>query len=156
MQGPIARTLEDIILYNKSVIDTEPWFKDPKLHPIPWRTINLPQNLKFAVMWNDGFVDLTPPVKRALQVTVEKLRSAGHEIVSWDTTGVSKLYSSMVLPSRNLPLFLSNLTVPRVVYSALMMATQFANLSKLARNHGQSFYPLSPTPKKLALTKCGS
>lgn len=32
----------------------------------------------------------TPPVLRALESTVEKLRAAGHEIVEWDCEGYSE------------------------------------------------------------------
>lgn len=42
------------------------------------------QKLKIAVVWNDGVVLPTPPVVRALKETVEKLKSAGHELVDWD------------------------------------------------------------------------
>lgn len=92
VQGPLARTLEDVVLYSKSIIDTEPWLQDPKLLPIPWRNVEVPQKLKFAVIWDDGFVRLTPPVKRALETTVEKLRRAGHEVVEWDNKPIAKAY----------------------------------------------------------------
>ncbi|KFX97279.1 hypothetical protein V490_02861 [Pseudogymnoascus sp. VKM F-3557] len=92
VQGPLARTLEDVVLYSKSIIDSEPWFKDPKLYPIPWREIELPRKLKFAVIWDDGFVRVTPPVRRGLETTVEKLRNSGHEVVEWDNKPIAKVY----------------------------------------------------------------
>ncbi|OBT40009.1 hypothetical protein VE00_09405 [Pseudogymnoascus sp. WSF 3629] len=93
VQGPIARTLEDVVLYSKSIIDSEPWFKDPKLYPIPWREIQLPQKLKFAIIWDDGYVRVTPPVRRALEITVAKLRNSGHEVVEWDNKPIGKIYN---------------------------------------------------------------
>ena len=92
VQGPLARTLDDVVLYSKSIIDAEPWFKDPKLYPIPWREVELPQKLKFAVIWDDGFVRVTPPVRRALETTVSKLRNWGHEVVEWDNKPIGKVY----------------------------------------------------------------
>ncbi|KAF3767138.1 acetamidase [Cryphonectria parasitica EP155] len=84
VNGPLARTLEDITLEAKTVVDAEPWLHDPRMVPIPWREVSLPKKLKIAVMYNDGIVTPTPPVTRALKNTVDKLRASGHEIVDWD------------------------------------------------------------------------
>lgn len=84
VNGPMARTIDDIELEAKTVVDKEPWLYDPRMVPIPWRSVELPQKLKIGVMWNDGMVIPTPPVARALKETVEKLKAAGHEIVEWD------------------------------------------------------------------------
>lgn len=84
VNGPLARTLRDIELYSKSVVDAKPWLQDAKCLPIPWRAVELPSKLKIAVMWHDGMVQPTPPVVRALREAVEKLKSAGHEVVDWD------------------------------------------------------------------------
>lgn len=84
VNGPMARTIDDIELEARTVVGGRPWLHDPRMLPIPWRDVTLPEKLKIAVMWNDGMVTPTPPVSRALQATVDKLRSAGHEIVDWD------------------------------------------------------------------------
>lgn len=87
VNGPMARELKDIKLFTKSVIETEPWLIDPKCVPMPWRTVEPPKKLKIGVLWNDGVVMPTPPVTRALKVTVAKLHAAGHEVVDWDSEG---------------------------------------------------------------------
>ncbi|CAO2657878.1 Nn.00g071380.m01.CDS01 [Neocucurbitaria sp. VM-36] len=84
VNGPMAKTLEDMIIYSKAVVDAKPWLVDPKMLPIPWRQVELKKKLKIAVLWNDGVCMPTPPVTRALKETVEKLKKAGHEIVDWD------------------------------------------------------------------------
>lgn len=84
VNGPLAPTLEDVKLYSKSVIGGQPWLRDPKCLPIPWRDVELPQKLRIGVMWHDGVVQPTAPVTRALKHTVTKLKAAGHEIVEWD------------------------------------------------------------------------
>jgi amidase len=84
VNGPMAKTLDDISLFAKTVVDSEPWHVDPKVLPIPWRSVEQKKKLKIAVLWNDGMVVPTPPVTRALRETVEKLKKAGHEIVEWD------------------------------------------------------------------------
>ncbi|KAJ4358088.1 uncharacterized protein N0V89_002667 [Didymosphaeria variabile] len=85
VNGPMAKSLEDITFYSKAVVDAQPWLIDPKCLPIPWRPAERKSKLKIAVLWNDGIVQPTPPVTRALKETVEKLQVAGHEIVgAWD------------------------------------------------------------------------
>lgn len=84
VNGPMGKTLEDITMYSKAVIDAKPWLVDPKMLPIPWRPAETKSKLKIAVLWNDGICHPTPPVQRALRTTVEKLKAAGHEIVDWD------------------------------------------------------------------------
>lgn len=83
----MAKTLSEIKLFAKTVVGQEPWIHDPNCLPIPWRPIEPKKTLKIAVLWNDGKVTPTPPVARALKETVEKLKSAGHEIVDWEPTG---------------------------------------------------------------------
>ncbi|CAF3762672.1 unnamed protein product, partial [Rotaria magnacalcarata] len=39
--GPLVRAREDIHLFMKTILDTEPWLRDPSLVPIPWRSIAL-------------------------------------------------------------------------------------------------------------------
>ncbi|KAK2798971.1 hypothetical protein FQN51_007199 [Onygenales sp. PD_10] len=87
VNGPMAPTLEGIKLFASTVTNSEPWLKDPKCIPIPWRAVERKQKLKLAVLWDDGIVRPTPPVRRALKETVEKLRKAGHEVVDWPSTG---------------------------------------------------------------------
>ncbi|KAI1655067.1 amidase [Daldinia decipiens] len=83
VNGPLTRTLADLELYSKTVVDAEPWRVDPRCLPIPWRAVSLPQKLKIGVMWHDGTVVPTPPVTRALRHAVAKLEAAGHEMVEW-------------------------------------------------------------------------
>lgn len=84
VNGPMTKTLQDMVFYSKTIVDAQPWQVDPKCVPIPWRPVEPKQKLKIAVVWNDGIVVPTPPVSRALKETVERLRSAGHELVDWN------------------------------------------------------------------------
>lgn len=87
VNGPMARTIDDIELEAKAVVDARPWLCDPRMLPIPWRgpdLIAVPDRLRIAVMWHDAMVTPTPPVSRVLRETVAKLRAAGHEVVEWD------------------------------------------------------------------------
>ncbi|CAF3627241.1 unnamed protein product [Rotaria sordida] len=83
--GPLAQAREDINLFMKTILDTQPWLRDPSLVPIPWRSITLDsKNLTVAVMWNDGVVHPHPPITRAIQETVEYLKKSGIRIIDWE------------------------------------------------------------------------
>ncbi|KAK4569899.1 hypothetical protein LTR86_002868 [Recurvomyces mirabilis] len=86
VHGPMARSVGDVKLWIESVVGAKPWLKDPKCIPLPYRPITLTQKLKIAVLWDNGMVHPTPPVTRAQQHTVEKLKAAGHEILDWPAT----------------------------------------------------------------------
>ncbi|PHH61177.1 hypothetical protein CDD81_700 [Ophiocordyceps australis] len=84
VNGPLARSLSDIELFSKCIIGQKPWLHDTRCLPIPWRPVQVPQRLRIAAMYHDGLVLPTPPVLRALQDTVKKLKAAGHDIIEWD------------------------------------------------------------------------
>ncbi|EFE41346.1 general amidase GmdB [Trichophyton verrucosum HKI 0517] len=87
VNGPMARDLRSISLWAEAVVGSQPWITDPKCLPIPWREVELKRSLKIGILWNDGMVRPTPPVRRALKETAEKLRLAGHEVVDWQPIG---------------------------------------------------------------------
>lgn len=83
--GPLARTREDLELFMKVVIDTEPWLRDPALIPIPWRSIKMNAEIfTVAIMWDDGVVHPHPPINRALRETVEQLRRSHIRVIDWE------------------------------------------------------------------------
>ncbi|KAL4889615.1 amidase signature domain-containing protein [Aspergillus ambiguus] len=95
VNGPMAPTLEEIVLWSKTVVGQKPWIRDPKCLPIAWRTVQPKRTLKIAVLWNDGVVTPTPPVSRALKQTVQRLKEAGHQIVDWAPTGHVELLATL-------------------------------------------------------------
>ncbi|KAG8629563.1 hypothetical protein KVT40_003428 [Elsinoe batatas] len=93
--GPMARSLEDVEVWSRAVVGVEPWRVDPSCVPIPWREVEGVERLRIGVMWDDGLIVPTPPVKRALRETVEKLKKAGHEIVDWAPEGHTEIYQML-------------------------------------------------------------
>ncbi|KAF2083518.1 fatty-acid amide hydrolase [Saccharata proteae CBS 121410] len=83
VNGPLAPTLEAVRLYSEAVVGQEPWLYDPKCVPMPWRKVEVGKKLRLGVLWDDGVVMPTPPVRRALRETVDKLKGQGHEIIDW-------------------------------------------------------------------------
>jgi amidase len=91
VNGPMARSLEDIELFARIIVDSEPWHHDPRCLPLPWQRIQKKPKLKLGVMWHDGVVHPTPPVTAALRDSVKKLKTAGHEIIEWEPEGHREL-----------------------------------------------------------------
>ncbi|KAE8420862.1 amidase signature domain-containing protein [Aspergillus pseudocaelatus] len=89
--GPMARSLHSLTEVTKAVIDSQPWDLDPRCIALPWRSALYREvqsrPLTIGVIWDDGVVKVHPPIQRALDHLVSKLRSAGHEIVTWDPVG---------------------------------------------------------------------
>lgn len=88
--GPLSTSLDGVKLFMKTIIDAKPWLNEPSLVPIPWRANeshlakSSGKKLKVGVIWHDGVVKPHPPVVRALQEVVDKLKNVQSvEIVEW-------------------------------------------------------------------------
>ncbi|RCK56016.1 Acetamidase [Candida viswanathii] len=84
VNGPLCNSIEDLEFYCKSVIGHEPWMHDAKCVEIPWRDVELPETLNIAVLTDDGFVRPTPPIRRGMDIVIERLTEAGHDVIEWD------------------------------------------------------------------------
>ena len=96
VHGPMAHSLADLRLYAESVVNASPWLKDPKCIEIPWRSVQVKAKPKIAVIWDNGMVHPTPPVTRALNETVTKLRNQGYEIVDWPSGDFEEAQNLMI------------------------------------------------------------
>jgi amidase len=91
----------DLKVYSKVIVDSKPWLMDPKIIPIPWRPIELPRQLSFAVIKSNNVVNPLPPVSRGLEITIQKLQNAGHEIIEWDLRDQNDTAELSVSGTRN-------------------------------------------------------
>ncbi|KAJ5273541.1 hypothetical protein N7478_008666 [Penicillium angulare] len=83
--GPLASSsVEDLELFQKAVMDQEPWDDETSLVPVPWKTVAPSREITVAIMWDDGVVRPHPPVIRALNFAKEKLLKAGIKVVDWE------------------------------------------------------------------------
>ncbi|KAI0106415.1 amidase signature domain-containing protein [Nemania sp. FL0031] len=97
--GIMSTSLEGLDLLLRADLSTKPWLKDPAVVPMPFRaeivkeyesranpdgTANSSTPLKLGVLWTDGAVQPHPPVTRGLNMVVEAMQSAGHQIVDWN------------------------------------------------------------------------
>jgi amidase len=97
VNGPMAGDLAALQIFAKAVVDREPWKRDPKCLPIPWRPVQERKALKFALCLHDNVVRPTPPVARALNVVAAKLRAAGHSVVVLEELPFAQGASVLVL-----------------------------------------------------------
>ncbi|EAW13376.1 fatty-acid amide hydrolase [Aspergillus clavatus NRRL 1] len=83
--GPLAsQSIEDLDLFQRALIDQEPWEIETSLVPIPWKRVAPTRNMTVGIMWDDGCVRPHPPITRALQHAKEKLLAAGINVVDWE------------------------------------------------------------------------
>jgi amidase len=66
----------------KALIDQEPWTRDAGCVPMPWQTWQLPA--KLCLGYFNGFLPAAPACQRAVNIAVEKLRVAGHDVVEFE------------------------------------------------------------------------
>ncbi len=88
VSSPMARTLEDLTYFTRSMIQMKPWRYDHTVHPIEWREEDITtasgptekQNLKVGLMLSDGVVPASPAIARGLRLTASALEKAGHTV----------------------------------------------------------------------------
>ncbi|EGW34475.1 uncharacterized protein SPAPADRAFT_70583 [Spathaspora passalidarum NRRL Y-27907] len=98
VMGPLARSVDDIELFMESYINEgKPWEYDACILPMAWRKLEKPNpsDLTLAVIRDDGLVRVTPPVRRALNATVEKLKAAGVKIVEFNPPNTKLAYETV-------------------------------------------------------------
>lgn len=53
--GPMASSsLEDCELFQRAVLDQEPWERETSLVPLSWRRVSPSLDMTVAIMWDDG------------------------------------------------------------------------------------------------------
>ncbi|BGP40209.1 hypothetical protein JCM10449v2_004167 [Rhodotorula kratochvilovae] len=89
--GPMARSLSSCHHFLRTVLNLNPANYDATSLPFAFNDTAFSQvaglgKLSFGVVRSDCIITPTPPVKRGLEVTVQKLRDAGHEVIEFDWT----------------------------------------------------------------------
>lgn len=89
--GPMTRDVNSLEYITRVVFNNDPTAYDFDCMPIPWRETQLAQKLSFGVMRYDGICRVTPPIQRALDMTVAALRNAGHEVIEWEGIDIPEM-----------------------------------------------------------------
>lgn len=86
----MTRDMNSLCYVSRLVANSEPWEFDPKCAPLPWNEIAFQEMqtrpLVIGLILDDGVVRVHPPIARALEELVLKLKQQGHEVVTWDTS----------------------------------------------------------------------
>lgn len=84
VNGPLCRSLESAEWYLQNIVNADPSSVDPKCAYQPWKPVDLPIYLTFAVLVDDGYVRPTPPIRRGIEHLKKLVEAAGHEVIEWD------------------------------------------------------------------------
>ncbi|KAF2006321.1 amidase signature enzyme [Amniculicola lignicola CBS 123094] len=100
--SPMARTLNDLTYFTRSIVGMKPWTYDYTVHPLAWRPeieteYKERKKLRVGVMRTDGVVDPAPACARALDQVASALAAEGHEV--FDVTPPSP-YEALVIASQ--------------------------------------------------------
>ncbi|KAI9566910.1 amidase signature domain-containing protein [Boletus coccyginus] len=79
--GPMGRSVKDCELFCRTVFGELDGAHQTV--PVPFRPVELPSKLKFGYYFTDGMVQSSPANVRAVQETIDALRSQGHECVEF-------------------------------------------------------------------------
>ncbi|KAJ5986790.1 hypothetical protein N7451_011155 [Penicillium sp. IBT 35674x] len=88
--GPMTRDLQSLSYITRLVTNARPWDLDPRCTPLPWHETKFEEiqtrPMVIGLIMDDGVVKVHPPIARALEELAAKLKSAGHEVLVWDTS----------------------------------------------------------------------
>lgn len=79
--GPLATSIQACQLFMEAVMTAEPWQFDISSLRVPHRALVAPERqLRIACLVDDKANTPTPPLRRAMEESMEKLRQAGHSV----------------------------------------------------------------------------
>lgn len=85
--GPLAHSVEDLILFTSTILNAEPHRYDATAPGIPWQQYGAKTKLTIGVLPADEHFPLHPPVRRVMNAATEALKQAGHNIVHLSSAG---------------------------------------------------------------------
>ena len=81
--GPMARSLRDVELYMKVMVNSKQYLHDPRIIPFPWTGLEtpVPKPIKIGLMLTDGVITPQPPVLRALEWAKSRLLKSSDFVI---------------------------------------------------------------------------
>ncbi|TGO43709.1 hypothetical protein BCON_1009g00010 [Botryotinia convoluta] len=86
--GPMATQVSGLELMMRSLLQTEPWRRDPMVIELPWKEdkfmnmhegISGKDKMAFGIMIGDGYVNPQPPVERVMRMVTDAIKALGHK-----------------------------------------------------------------------------
>ncbi|KAF4984102.1 hypothetical protein FZEAL_641 [Fusarium zealandicum] len=81
--GPMGNSVEDLLMFMRTVMGQQPWRYDPTAINVPWRDLNegFDKPLTIGILSDDPSSPVHPPVRRALEKAASALQKDGHNVV---------------------------------------------------------------------------
>ena len=150
--SPMARTLEDLVYFSKSLIGVKPWLWDHSVHPIEWRAeeerkVRETEKFKIGVMRTDGEIDEPRDLSiyRSHQLNHFKESSTHHQLVP--------VHSNVPYPPSH-PRVTPSSTCPRPPLTTLSSSRRNSSTRTAAKRSSPTSVPARPTTP--ARVKCRS
>lgn len=142
--GPMARSLNSCTYFMRSVLNKNPADYDATSLPFAfdepaYERVTRDGKLSFGVMRTDHLVTTAPPISRALELAVQRVRDAGHEVIEFDTQDFKEYYALALK-----------------FFSADEGKTCAASSPRSTNRLLTEFSSLPSTRKSRAFTRCGS
>jgi len=80
----LANSARDLRLFLETVIKSKPWDFDYTALAMPWQEVSKKESLTIGVLVECPTWPVAPTIKRAVTTAAEKLKEAGHKIVTLD------------------------------------------------------------------------
>ncbi|OZJ06556.1 hypothetical protein BZG36_00540 [Bifiguratus adelaidae] len=90
--GPMTQTVDDLEFFTKILLKLEMWKYDQGVIPIPYREPARQDRMRFGYYTYDGLIHCSPACVRAVEMTVEALRKAGHDVVEFQVPDILHAY----------------------------------------------------------------
>ena len=98
--GPMGRSVEDLILFMKSIWTPKHFEYDKIVPPLVFNEelfqSTLKRKLRIGYYINDGQFECCPSVERSIRETVKKLSEAGHEVVEFQLPNFRELLENII------------------------------------------------------------
>jgi fatty acid amide hydrolase len=103
--GPMARCVDDLEIMMRSMCQPEMYERDPRIPPLPWNEsiYNISHKLTIGYVESDLFWPTPACSKRAMKMTIDALRHAGHTVMEFklpDLEEVMVVYAGMMNSSK--------------------------------------------------------
>ncbi|MCI4375048.1 hypothetical protein PGIGA_G00104530 [Pangasianodon gigas] len=97
--GPMARDVESLALCMRALLCTDMFALDPTVPPIPFnqQVYESSEPLRIGYYENDGYLQPSPSMSRALRETKELLEKAGHTLIPFNPPRIFTAFHEYVL-----------------------------------------------------------
>lgn len=95
--GPMATSLRDIVLFLKTVMQSNTWKFDSTVIYVPWTNIPPKDKIRIGLVLDDGMYTPSPPVRRGMKEASDLLLHSGRvDIIQITLPNVQEYYGDLI------------------------------------------------------------